>query len=214
MERYETEEQQVEAIKAFWKNNGTSIILGAVLGLGGLWGWRYYNDVQLENKAQASLAYTEMTTSLSQEDASSNVQAFIQEHGDTGYGALAALIAAQKSVDSDDIDAAEANLKDAINFAKSDAIADLAKIRLARVQASKEDYQTALSTLDAIVNVSFKDQVEEIKGDIYLAQQEFDNARVAYSSALAEDENNRNVSVKLSNLAHAAAQLSGDASEN
>ena len=40
MEQFATEEQQVEAIKRFWKEHGTAIIVGAALGLGGLWGWR------------------------------------------------------------------------------------------------------------------------------------------------------------------------------
>ncbi|AGH45899.1 TPR-like domain-containing protein [Paraglaciecola psychrophila 170] len=57
MEQYETEEQQVEAIKRFWKENGLSLVIGALLGLGGLLGWRYYNDSQIEAKEQASFAF-------------------------------------------------------------------------------------------------------------------------------------------------------------
>ncbi|PAR85254.1 YfgM family protein, partial [Vibrio cholerae] len=44
MELYDTEEQQVEAIKDWWKENGKAVIFGAVIGLGGLFGWRYYQD--------------------------------------------------------------------------------------------------------------------------------------------------------------------------
>ena len=69
MEHYETEEQQVEAIKRFWKENGTAIIVGAVLGLGGLWGWRYYNDEQIAAKEQASAAFESQTAALLAEDA-------------------------------------------------------------------------------------------------------------------------------------------------
>ena len=64
MEQFATEEQQVEAIKRFWKDNGTAIIIGAVLGLGGLWGWRYYSDSQLEAKAQASVEYQQAVETL------------------------------------------------------------------------------------------------------------------------------------------------------
>ena len=41
IEGYETEEQQVEAIKKWWKANGNTLIIGAVVGLAGLWGWRF-----------------------------------------------------------------------------------------------------------------------------------------------------------------------------
>jgi len=44
MEQFATEEQQVEAIKRFWSEHGTSLIVGAVLGLAGLFGWQYYSD--------------------------------------------------------------------------------------------------------------------------------------------------------------------------
>ena len=36
MEVYTTEEQQVEVIKEWWKENGTSVIAGTVIGLVGL----------------------------------------------------------------------------------------------------------------------------------------------------------------------------------
>ncbi|GBL04746.1 tetratricopeptide repeat protein [Glaciecola sp. KUL10] len=216
MERYETEEQQVEAIKAFWKTNGTAIILGAVIGLGGLWGWRYYNDAQLENKAQASFAYNKIVESVSAGETQTNtqLQSFISEHNGTGYAALAALIAAQQLVISDDLEAAQASLQDAINLAKSDAISDLAKLRLARVQAAREQFSVALTTLDSVINTSFKDQVEEIKGDIYLAQKDFDSAKIAYANVLTNNENNRDVAIKMSNLAYAATQVVGDSSED
>lgn len=216
MERYETEEQQVEAIKAFWKANGTAIIMGAVLGLGGLWGWRYYNDSQIETKAQASLAYNQIIENLASGEASPDgeIQAFISEHNGTGYASLAALIAAQQFVTADDLDAAQASLQDAIDLAKSDAIADLAKLRLARVQAAKEQFSEALATLASVVNTSFADQVEEIKGDIYVAQKDFDSAKVAYANVLSNNANNREVAIKMSNIAYAASQVAGDASEN
>lgn len=216
MERYETEEQQVEAIKAFWKANGTAIIMGAVLGLGGLWGWRYYNDSQIETKAQASLAYNQIIENLASGEASPDgeIQAFISEHNGTGYASLAALIAAQQFVTADDLDAAQASLQDAIDLAKSDAIADLAKLRLARVQAAKEQFSEALATLASVVNTSFADQVEEVKGDIYVAQKDFDSAKVAYANVLSNNANNREVAIKMSNIAYAASQVAGDASEN
>ena len=46
MEIYSTEEQQVDAIKQFWKDYGNSILIGAVVGLGGLYAWNYYSDVK------------------------------------------------------------------------------------------------------------------------------------------------------------------------
>ena len=58
MEQFATEEQQVEAIKRFWSEHGTSLIVGAVLGLAGLFGWQYYSDSQIAAKESASQAFS------------------------------------------------------------------------------------------------------------------------------------------------------------
>ena len=60
IEGYETEEQQVDAIKQWWKDNGNTLVIGAVVGLAGLWGWRFYGDSVIEGQEQASQAYSDM----------------------------------------------------------------------------------------------------------------------------------------------------------
>ena len=57
MDVYQTEEQQVEAIKGFWKENGTAVIAGLVLGFAGFIGFNVYKDTQLENEVLTSDAY-------------------------------------------------------------------------------------------------------------------------------------------------------------
>ena len=64
MELYDTEEQQVEAIKDWWKENGKAVIIGAVVGLGGLFGWRYYQDSVIQASEAASQSYTTVMNAL------------------------------------------------------------------------------------------------------------------------------------------------------
>lgn len=64
MELYDSEEQQVEAIKDWWKENGKAVIFGAVIGLGGLFGWRYYQDSVVEAREAASESYTSVISTL------------------------------------------------------------------------------------------------------------------------------------------------------
>jgi len=98
MEIYNSEEQQVEAIKRFWKENGTAIIAGVVLGLGGLYGWRYFQDQQLESTMAASSAYTKLLEQ--QQKAADNpellaqFQTFVDKNSDSSYALLAAFVAA------------------------------------------------------------------------------------------------------------------------
>ena len=205
MEHYETEEQQVEAIKRFWKENGTAIIVGAVLGLGGLWGWRYYNDEQIAAKEQASAAFESQTAALLAEDANfGQAKQYIDENSDTGYALLMAFQLAQQAIDRKDLSEAEKQLEFAAANSQNEAVNALANLRLARVQLALEQPEKALASAENITTAAFNAQQQEIKGDIYVKQEMFDKARSAYSAAVAANSANTVVKMKLDNLALAA----------
>ncbi|GAA0367497.1 YfgM family protein [Bowmanella denitrificans] len=200
MEIYSTEEQQVEAIKKFWKENGTAIILGAVIGLGGLWGWRYYNEQRIAGMDEASNQYQQAMQGLeTDEQGFSKALEYVKANPDNNYALLAAMQLAHQAVSRDDLNEAAKQLEFAASKAKVPAIAAVAKLRLARVQLQLEQYTEAMSALDGIAEDSFKAQVQELKGDIHLKQGNLDKARAAYSAALEVSSNNL-LKMKLDNL--------------
>jgi len=209
MERYETEEQQVEAIKGFWKENGTAIIVGIGIGLAGLFGWQQYNDMVIEGKETQSIAFQSVLQGIDSEDGIAQAEAFTKENTGSGYALLTSLVAAQKAVENKDFDAAKVHLNMAVSNSPSAAIADLAKIRLARVETQLGDTAGALLTLTSVQSTSYSDQVQEVKGDIYVLTKEFDKAKQAYDAVLAEQPQNRIVEMKLSNLNYAANEVAG-----
>ncbi|MFT7411859.1 MAG: putative negative regulator of RcsB-dependent stress response [Paraglaciecola sp.] len=205
MEQYETEEQQVEAIKRFWKENGLALVIGALLGFGGLLGWRYYNDSQIEAKEQASFAYEKVFEELLKGEVGfSQANTFIENHSDTGYAMLMALEMAQQSIERKDLSEAAKQLEFVTNNAKLSAIKSVAQVRLARIQIEQGKLELALASADQVTDLAFKGQSQEIKGDIYQAQQLFDKARAAYSAALETNKRDRILKMKLDNLAIAA----------
>jgi predicted negative regulator of RcsB-dependent stress response len=206
MEQYETEEQQVEAIKRFWKENGTSLIVGAVLGLGGLYGWRYYNDSQIATQEQASVGYETVSKQLLQEEDKGFSQAkrYIDTHTDTGYALLISLEMAQQAIERDDLAEAAKQLEFVANNAKLSSIQALAQTRLARIQLEQGQFDLALTSAQGVLDQAFLSQSQEIKGDVYQAQQLFDKARAAYSAALQINDNDPLLKMKLDNLAVAA----------
>ena len=206
MESFQTEEQQVEAIKRFWKEHGTAIIVGAALGLGGLFGWRQYSDMQIESKEAASVAYQTAVENFAEEGSSASLEAFIEENKNTGYASIASLLAAKKAADSGNLDTAASHLNEVITFAENPQMKELASLRLANVQIEMNQLDAALSTLGNVSNDAFSAQVSELKGDVYQLQGKFDDARLAYSSALEKNANNPLLQMKLDNLAVAAAQ--------
>ncbi|MFQ3198097.1 MAG: putative negative regulator of RcsB-dependent stress response [Paraglaciecola sp.] len=202
MEHYETEEQQIEAIKRFWKENGTAIILGAVIGLGGLWGWRFYNEQQITQQEDASANFEMQSAQLDSDEAAfSQAQAYIDQHSDTGYALLMAFKLAQQAIERDDLGEAAKQLTFAADTGDNIAVQSIANLRLARVQLALDNTEEALVTIDKVLDQAFAAQQQEIKGDIYLAQKFFDKARAAYSAALQANSANTILKMKLDNLA-------------
>lgn len=201
---YETEEQQVQAIKQFWKDNGMAIIAGAVIGLGLLWGWRFYNDSQVTAKEQSSAAYTAGLQSFVDDGEKEQLAAFIVEQKDTAYAPLAAMILAQKAVEEEDYASAKTNLLVAISG--DPAIADIARLRLASVHLQLNENDEALAVLDALESSSFENQVEELRGDALLAKGDFDGAQNAYTIAMAQTPNSPTLKMKRDNIAFAKTQ--------
>ncbi|WP_339725242.1 tetratricopeptide repeat protein [uncultured Paraglaciecola sp.] len=205
MEQYETEEQQIEAIKRFWKENGVALVIGAFLGLGGLLGWRYYNDSQIAAKEQASFAYEKASEELIKGEVGfSKAKTFIDAHSDTGYAMLMALEMAQQAIERKDLAEAAKQLEFVASNAKLSAIQSVAQLRLARVQIEQGELDLALKSADKITDEAFKGQSQEVKGDVYQAQQLFDKARAAYSAALETNSRDIILKMKLDNLAIAA----------
>ncbi len=206
MEQFATEEQQVEAIKRFWKEHGAAIIVGAALGLGGLWGWRYYSQTQIESKEAASVAYQEAVETYGSEGSNDKINAFIEENKTSGYASIASLLAAKQAADGGDLDAAASHLNTVVTFAENDELKAVASLRLARVQIEMNQLDAALSTLSNVTNDAFLAEVSELKGDVYQKQNKFDDARLAYSSALEKNANNPLLQMKLDNLSVTATK--------
>jgi|TARA_R110000868_G_scaffold15063_17_gene69146 predicted negative regulator of RcsB-dependent stress response len=205
MEQYETEEQQIEAIKRFWKENGVALVIGAFLGLGGLLGWRWYNDSQIAAKEQASFAYEKASEELVKGEAGfSQAKTFIDSHSESGYAMLMALEMAQQAIERKDLAEAAKQLEFVASNAKLSAVKSVAQLRLARIQIEQGELELALASADTVSDQAFKGQSQEIKGDVYQAQQLFDKARAAYSAALETNGGDQVLKMKLDNLAIAA----------
>jgi len=204
---YETEEQQVQAIKQFWKDNGVAIIAGALIGLGLLWGWRYYNDSQITSKEEASAAYQASVKSMVDSKNNEELVAFVEDQKGTGYAPLAALILAQDAVEKDDYQEAKTFLN---NASEGDpVIGDIARLRLANIHLQLGENDQAIAALNAIVSTSFENQVEELKGDALMAKGDFEGAKNAYTIAMAQSANNPSLKMKRDNIAYAKTKVTG-----
>jgi Uncharacterized protein conserved in bacteria len=205
VEIYQTEEQQVEAIKSYWQQNGNTIIAGIALGFAGFIGFNLYQDNKLEQEMIVSDSYQALIEQSGKDakDFIANGERFISENGNNSYVTLTALALAKESATHKDWQQVQKQLTTAIESAPTDGIKAIASLRLARVQVQLEQYSDALTTLNSNLPESFTAAIEEIKGDTYLQQGKNDLARSAYQAAIAADgiTTSPSLQIKLDDLA-------------
>ena len=188
MNEYETEEQQVEALKKWWKENSTSLIFGLLVGVTALFGWRYYVDQNHIHAVQASDLYMQVMRSTSLnivDDKTIDMHnKLLNEYSDTPYAALSSLALAKSEYEKDNVEAAATQLELAVKYAADEEIKQIASLRLAGVYIEQKKYDEASALLNAAHETAFDAQYEELKGDLYVAKGDVAQARTAYDRAI------------------------------
>lgn len=185
---YETEEQQLEAIKSWWKDNGSMVIAGIILGLGAIFGWRYYSDYQQQQAQLASSIYdTVLQAALVNgniDEQQTRVNRLLGEFADTPYASLSALVLAKQQLALGEMTQARQQLEWVINNADRPEMQHIARLRLMRVLFASKNYDEALALASIDYPDSFAALYEELKGDLYTARGDLDKARAAYDNAI------------------------------
>ena len=191
METYTTEEQEIAAVKQWWKENGLAIGLGIVIGLGGLFGWRGYQAHQVEQAIRASTVYEQFLVNVRGDEideARANGQRIIDEYSSTEYATLTSLILGKLANDDNDLTQARQHLEFARDHAKGSELKSLAILRLARLAYTENEFDQAISMLDSGKLKGYEAASAELKGDIYFEQGNIDKAREEYALALSKME--------------------------
>ena len=188
MNEYETEEQQVEALKKWWKENGTSLIVGLFVGVSALFGWRYYAEQNNVHAVQASDLYMQVMQSTATKNIDEKTidihNQLINAYSDTPYAALASLALAKTEYENDNAEGAVAQLELAVKHANDDVIKQIASLRLVRIYIEQKKYDEAMAMLNMEHAVAYDAQYEELKGDLYSTRGEVAQARMAYDNAI------------------------------
>jgi len=219
MAEYETEEQQVEALKQWWSENGRAVLMGIGLGLALIFGWRGWQGHQTTVAETASSAYTSVMESLENEDEGETflgkVNSLKSEHGGSAYAAMASLAEARFHVEKEDLPQAEKALRWTLDSGSFEEIKSIARLRLARVLAAQDKHADALKTLDNVSGSAYAGMVDEIRGDIYLDQGDAEQALDAYKRARdsgARTASAQDLQMKLDDLAQPGDGVTDDKS--
>lgn len=206
MEIYETEEEQVAALKDWWKANGSSVIAGVVGAAIIVGGWNFWQSYQKDKMSQASTLYEQLLVAAEagKTESIDKVAAKLSaEYGSTAYGTYGLLFQAKTKVEQKDLSAAKDILQKAIASSSDAQLKHVARTRLVRVLLANSEYEQGLQVIADVDQSSlggFEGVYEELKGDLYVAMARIGEARTAYQTALNAGQSSPLLQFKLDDL--------------
>lgn len=190
MEVYSSEEEQLDAIKHWWRENSTSVIAGLVLGVVLVLGYSVWKERRQHMAERAAGQYQQLVKAMEAnqvESADRLSERLIQEYDATSYGAFARLAQAKIKTDAGDLAAARHVLEGLLASSVDDKVKHLARLRLVQVMLDSNEAQAALGLIEQVRAKggfgAFERDYELLKGDSYSAYGRTDDARIAYQAA-------------------------------
>lgn len=188
MNVHQSEDEQIEALKRWWKENGKFTVLIIIIALVASFGWRFWQQHEQQQAVQASMLYEQVLNAKADADGKVITEATTslqQQFASSPYAQMASLLAAEQDV----VDSQYAQALDQLNWvihkAGDSAVAALARIRAARLLIYQQQYQAALSMLDNVTDKAFAAAKFAAQGDALAAMGNKHGAKSAYEQALA-----------------------------
>ncbi len=188
MAEYFNEHEQGEAVKKWLKENGGAIVMGLVIAFGGLFGVRQWQSWDISQKQRASAEFEIMSQLLADDQldaAMANYQVLKDDYADSPYASLAALQMARARLEAGQSDLAITLFEFVANNGTPSALRLIGVERLARVLLDQGRPEEAMSLLDSHAgNAGFEATMAEVRGDVYTALGQNEEAVASYQLAL------------------------------
>jgi predicted negative regulator of RcsB-dependent stress response len=180
------EQEQLDALKSFWKQYGNLISGVLILVLGAFAAWNGWNWYQRDQALKAGAMYDELERAAEAGDADRTGRIFAdlrQRFPGTAFAEQGGLAAAKVQFDRGQLDAAKVSLAWVADNAIEDEVRTVARLRLAGLLLQGKQYDEAIKQLDAAKATGFEALVADRRGDVLMAQGRRDEARSAYQAA-------------------------------
>jgi predicted negative regulator of RcsB-dependent stress response len=180
------EQEQLDALKTFWKTYGNLItwaLIAALAVYAGLNGWKWW---QRDQSAKAAAMFDQLELAVQGGDAQRAGQIFgdlKERYPRTAFAEQAGLLAARVQFDRGQSEAAKASLTWVADNAGEDEYKTVARLRLAGLLLQAKDFDGALKQLDQAKAPTFEALVADRRGDVLLAQGKPAEALSAYQAA-------------------------------
>jgi len=184
----DSEKEQIEALHKWWKENGSSIITGLLLGVSILVGgkaWFSYQETQSLNASNIYAMMMAASQAGQAEEVRNQANKLITDYTQSAYAPLASLQLARLAVQEGELAAAQAQLQWAMDHADLIEVRHEARIRMVRVMIAQQQYEQAVQLLASVTDPGVYDYLyAELEGDIAVAEGKPEKAASAYKKAL------------------------------
>lgn len=196
MAELRTEEEQLQALTAWWRENGKSLVLGVGLAVALVLGWQGWQARQEQQAAAASALYQNLTEAaqlqaMNTEDETQYATAkhlteqLKADFANTTYARYAGLVMAAMHVQRGALKEATSELDWVLSASEEvDSVKRVATLRKAAIMQQEGDAASALALLEGLDGGAFEAERQEMLGDLYLALDQKSKARSAYDAAL------------------------------
>ncbi len=189
-----SDEEQLQLLKNWWKDNGASLVIAILVGLIAYFGFQWWQNHQQQQAEQAAAVYEQLLESLEttnnealsdEKKATANylTEQLQNDFSGSQYAVNASLFAAKVAVENQDLDSAAKLLSWSVEHA-DDNMKSIVELRLARVLLSQEKYDEALALVNEQTENAFISLRSELKGDILAAKGDTSSAQQAYQQAI------------------------------
>ena len=187
------EQEVIDRVRTWWRENGVSLVGSLVLVVAGWSGWNWYSAYSTERAEQAFADFSEYVTlresgERESERALELLAALDERHEGSSPQYLSLLYRAADSVEDEDADSAMGFLMKIVEASPRGQIEDLARVRLSRLYLERDEPELALDLLDQIEGSGFAPIREELRGDAHRLAGHPVLAREAYEAALESDQ--------------------------
>ena len=191
-----SEKEQLDAIRAWWAENGSYVMGGIVVGMLIIFGWNYWQSSVANTETGASMLFEDVMESSGRgnlDAAATAADDLFIDYPDSPYAAQARLAMARMYMDNGrDQDAAEV-LVPLAEGSGSDELALLARLRLAKIQLYQNRPQDVVDLLEEMPESAYTARFNEVLGDAYVALESWPEAEAAYIAALNDNPQARTI---------------------
>jgi predicted negative regulator of RcsB-dependent stress response len=186
---YYNEQEQWERVKQWLRENGPWLVVGVLLGLGALAGWRWWEQRQEARAQSASASYGLLLETLQSGDRAKGLvlaDELRADHGGSAYADQADLVVARALVEAGELGPANERLTRVMKGSKDPQLKLVARARLARVQLAQGNADAAIATLGGAQPGAFGPMFDSIRGDALYAKGDRPGALAAWRKAEAD----------------------------